>query len=334
MARPPSTFFVLPDTSYYASLIITYHPRTAGDQNATDDGDMITFLHYVFFAPLFQCGPLIRGGFDTFSKRLKKISSTRRFNAASKQNTIKRVARQIREGRVGSFRLVSGFEFLGYKSNDIICTTVVVFTSSLETFTHLRHLPNCIQFRQSYRSRHALHRRPPTTPPLFLYDCLASFRTLWWNFHVSFRDFFARNIYSKRESKTVAIALTFLVSACFHDVSFSDRRWIYFFLANTFGVLLERSRLLSSSVAAPKKEADERRRGVVVSSRLKSRNEQVLPLDSGRLLRRYHSALRFKLRAILRQDVCAFMRPFRRSHIFSLGVTFYSVLLRKNFFFI
>jgi len=107
--------------------------------------------------------------------------------------------------------------------------------------------------------------------PLFLYDCLASFRTLWWNFHVSFRDFFARNIYSKRESKTVAIALTFLVSACFHDVSFSDRRWIYFFLANTFGVLLERSLLLSSSgAAATKKDADERRRGVVLSSRCKA----------------------------------------------------------------
>jgi hydrogenase-4 membrane subunit HyfE len=79
--------------------------------------------------------------------------------------------------------------------------------------------------------------------PLFLYDCLASFRQLWWHFHVSFRDFFARNIYSKSENKTIAIALTFFISACFHDVSLSDRRWFYFFLANTFGVLVERALL-------------------------------------------------------------------------------------------
>ena len=97
-----TSFHIFRASRYAVLRVVDYYlsSATAGNQNTTDDGDMITFLHYVFFAPLFQCGPLIRGGFDTFSKRLKKISST-----------------------------------------------------------HLRHLPNCIQFRQSYRSRHALHRR-------------------------------------------------------------------------------------------------------------------------------------------------------------------------------
>jgi D-alanyl-lipoteichoic acid acyltransferase DltB (MBOAT superfamily) len=256
-------YVVLRVVDYYLSSV------TAGNQNATDDGDMITFLHYVFFAPLFQCGPLIRGGFDTFSKRLKKISSTRRFNAASKQNTIKRVARQFAKDALDLFGwfLVSNF----------LATSQTILSappsSSLRLLSRLLHIfaTSRIAFNLGRVIAHAmLFTDVADDTPLFLYDCLASFRTLWWNFHVSFRDFFARNIYSKRESKTVAIALTFLVSACFHDVSFSDRRWMYFFLANTFGVLLERSRLLSSSVAAPKKEADERRRGVVLSSRLKA----------------------------------------------------------------
>jgi hypothetical protein len=77
--------------------------------------------------------------------------------------------------------------------------------------------------------------------PLFLYDCLANFRCLWWNFHVSFRDFFARNIYSKHKNQHFSVALTFFISACFHDVSFTDHRWLYFFVANTSGVLVERA---------------------------------------------------------------------------------------------
>ena len=267
-----TSFHIFRASRYVVLRVVDYYlsSATAGNQNTTDDGDMITFLHYVFFAPLFQCGPLIRGGFDTFSKRLKKISSMRRFNAASKQNTVKRVARQFAKDALDLFGwfLVSNF----------LATSQTILSappsSSLRLLSRLLHIfaTSRIAFNLGRVIAHAmLFTDVADDTPLFLYDCLASFRTLWWNFHVSFRDFFARNIYSKRESKTVAIALTFLVSACFHDVSFSDRRWMYFFLANTFGVLLERSRLLSSSsVAAPKKEADERRRGVVVSSRLKA----------------------------------------------------------------
>jgi hypothetical protein len=43
--------------------------------------------------------------------------------------------------------------------------------------------------------------------------------------------------------------LTFFISACFHDVSFTDHRWLYFFVANTSGVLVERA-LFATAAAA------------------------------------------------------------------------------------
>tara|TARA_B100000519_G_scaffold155111_1_gene136391 strand:- start:234 stop:611 length:378 start_codon:yes stop_codon:yes gene_type:complete len=60
-------------------------------------------------------------------------------------------------------------------------------------------------------------------------------------FSRKFRDFFARNIYSKHKNQHFSVALTFFISACFHDVSFTDYRWLYFFVANTSGVLVERA---------------------------------------------------------------------------------------------
>ena len=127
METRPSTSFALLGTSYY---VVDYYlsSATAVDQNATDD-NMLLFLHYVFFAPLFQCGPLVRGGFDVFSKRIKSSPWTRRFNA-NKRSMTKRVV-AIHERRVGFVRMVSYFKFLGNESNDIVCTTHVFTKSSL-----------------------------------------------------------------------------------------------------------------------------------------------------------------------------------------------------------
>ena len=86
-----TSFHIFRASRYVVLRVVDYYlsSATAVDQNATDD-NMLLFLHYVFFAPLFQCGPLVRGGFDVFSKRIKSSPWTRRFNA-NKRSMTKRV---------------------------------------------------------------------------------------------------------------------------------------------------------------------------------------------------------------------------------------------------
>ena len=241
-----TSFHIFRASRYVVLRVIDYYLSSAGDQKSTIidvDDNMLTFLHYVFFAPLFQCGPLIRGGFDTFCKRLRRMSSTRLYNTVNKNRKNKRrVAWQFAKDVLDLFGWCLLSNFLATSQTILTAPSA----SSLRLLSRILHVfaTSRIAFNLGRVIAHAMRFTDVSDDaPLFLYDCLASFRQLWWHFHVSFRDFFARNIYSKSENKTIAIALTFFISACFHDVSLSDRRWFYFFLANTFGVLVERALL-------------------------------------------------------------------------------------------
>ena len=248
-----TSFHIFRASRYVVLRVVDYYlsSATAVDQNATDD-NMLLFLHYVFFAPLFQCGPLVRGGFDVFSKRIKSSPWTRRFNA-NKRSMTKRVVWRFTKDALDLF--------VWFLISNFLATSQTILsappTSSLSLLSKIVRIfaTSRAAFGLGRAIAHAMHFTDVADDtPLFLYDCLANFSSLWWNFHVSFRDFFARNIYSKHKNQHFSVALTFFISACFHDVSFTDHRWLYFFVANTSGVLVERA--LFATAAAQARESN------------------------------------------------------------------------------
>jgi len=204
--------------------------------------DFASYFSYVFFAPLFQCGPLV--AYENFEKQILHVSTKRRKNIKKKRmmSFAKDLFDLLVWAFVQKFLRESNAIALAAKSSSLslLTQTVSLFASSRCAFGIGRAITR-VTLKSTSFGVDDFFDVPIDDTPLFLFDCLkGGFRTLWWNFHASFRDFYVRNVFVPLQGGYFAIFATMFISATFHDVSFSDMRWLLFFLSQSCGLAAER----------------------------------------------------------------------------------------------
>ena len=194
-----------------------YEKRGSGEtrhpQQRFEARDMLTFISYVTYFPLYLCGPLMT--FNDF-KRQKSCCPSSIRSLSSHLPALLPIATWILVVEIS----LRTFYYPSFVVNTQILTSMTTLESWIFT-----HALICMLFLESYLPW-ALSRacagidgtQPPDDAPEFVYQCTTSFRHFMRRFHVSWHLWLKQYVYCPLGGGPASVFATIAVSLALHGL--------------------------------------------------------------------------------------------------------------------